>query len=269
MSRKRANGEGSIFQRSDGRWCATFSLGYNAEGKMEKKTLYGKTQKEAREKLERFKNEYNLNHGTIDDKTTVQDWFYTFMYDYKQKKVKPSTFARYEGIYRLYIKNTTLGKTTLKKLNLTIIQRYYNNLIDDDKNSTLIKTINSYLKPCLEEAFKQDYIPKNYAKLIDFPKTHTENKLEILTVKQQEQFIDAIKGHALEILFLTALGTGLREGELLGLHWDDIDFDKSIVSVKRSLKRVPDIDRDGNKIYKTIEQEPKTVNAYRDVPILN
>lgn len=267
MAKKRANGEGSIFQRKDGRWCATFSLGYDSNGKMNKKTLYGKTQKEVREKLEKFKNQYKLQNGNIDEKTTVEEWFYTFIYDYRQREIKESSFARYEGIYRLYIKGTDLGMTKLCKLNLTVLQRYYNNLMSDGKPASTIKSINTHLKPCLEEAFRQELIAKNYAKLVNIPKSKKDKKLEILTIDQQNKFIDALKGHKFEMLFLTALSTGLREGELLGLHWDDIDFDNSKLTVSRTLKRVPIIDRDGNKKYEVREMPPKTENSYRTVPI--
>ncbi|SCH32855.1 Integrase [uncultured Clostridium sp.] len=267
MGKKRANGEGSIFKRKDGRWQATYSLGYDAKGKMQKKVLYGKTQKEAKEKLEEFKKKYLLQHINVDDKITVQDWFYTFMYDYKQRDLKPSSFARYEGIYRMYIKDTELGLTKLSKLNLTILQRYYNSLIESGIPSSRLKSINTHLRPCLEEATRQDYILKNFAKLVNIPKHSKEKKLEILTVDQQNRFVEFIKGHILEGVLLMALTTGLRQGELLGLHWSDIDFENSTVTVQRSLKRVPIIDRDGNKVYEVREQAPKTNNAYRVVPI--
>lgn len=69
------------------------------------------------------------------------------------------------------------------------------------------------------------------------------------------------------MLFIIALGTGLRLGELLGLKWQDIDFTNSPLEVKRSLKRVSFIDKDLTKSYQVIEQEPKTKNSKRVVPI--
>ncbi len=266
MSNKRANGEGSIGKYKDG-WRSRIMIGYNENGKPIRKEFYGKTQKEVKEKLENFKKQYLMQNIQIDENLTVQEWFYTFIFEYKHNKIKPSSFERYEGIYRNYILDSSLGTTKLNKLNVTIIQKYYNTLLKNNVSSSTIKSINQHLKPCLEEATRQDFINKNFAKLIELPKTEKIEKLEILTPEQQAQFIKAIKGHNLEMLFIMALGTGLRLGELLGLKWHDIDFTNGNLEVKRSLKRVSFIDKDLTKSYQVIEQEPKTKNSKRVVPI--
>lgn len=266
MANKRANGEGSISKYKNG-WRSRIMIGYNEDGKPIRKEFYGKTQKEAKEKLETFKKQYLMQHIAIDDKTTLEQWFYTYIFEYKQGKIKPSSFERYEGIYRKYILNSELGKTKLTKLNITTIQKYYNTLLSKGVTPSTIKSINQYLKPCLGEAEKQDYIHKNYAKMIDLPNVKKEEKLEILTLEQQKLFLQAIECHKLQTLFLVALGTGLRLGEILGLKWSDIDFNNSNLSVKRTLKRVSFISKDLSKEYKVIEQEPKTSNSYRTVPI--
>ncbi|MDU6986443.1 MAG: tyrosine-type recombinase/integrase [Terrisporobacter othiniensis] len=267
MASKRANGEGSISKHSSGKWRARIMIGYGEDGKPIRKEFYGKTQKEAKEKLEQFKKQYFLDHVQIDDKTTVEEWFYTYIFEYKQNKIKPSSFERYEGIYRNYILGSSLGATKLCKLNVTTIQKYYNTLLENNTPPATIRAINQHLKPCLGEAEKQDYINKNYAKLVELPKIKKDEKLEILTLQQQKDFLIAIEGHKLQTLFLVALGTGLRLGEILGLKWSDIDFNNSNLSVKRSLKRVSFINKDLTKEYKVIEQEPKTSNSYRTVPI--
>lgn len=266
MAIKRANGEGSIGKYKDG-WRSRIMIGYNDKGKPIRKEFYGKTQKEVKDKLENFKKQYLMQNIQIDERLTVQEWFYTFIFEYKHNKIKPSSFERYEGIYRNYILDSSLGTTKLNKLNVTIIQKYYNTLLKNNVSASTIKSINQHLKPCLEEATKQDFINKNFAKLVELPKTEKSEKLEILTLEQQAQFIQAIKGHQLEMLFVMALGTGLRLGELLGLKWQDIDFTNSNLEVKRSLKRVSFISKDLSKKYEVIEQEPKTKNSKRTVPI--
>ncbi|WP_343100989.1 tyrosine-type recombinase/integrase [Romboutsia sp. MSSM.1001216sp_RTP31141st1_G3_RTP31141_220114] len=266
MASKRANGEGSIGKYKDG-WRSRIMVGYNELGKPIRKEFYGKTQKEVKEKLENFKKQYLMQHIEIDNSTTLEEWLYTYMFEYKKNKIKPSSFERYEGIYRNYILNTTLGKTKLFKLNITAIQKHYNTLLNNGTSPSTIKSINQVLKPCLGEAEKQDYIQKNYAKLIELPKIKKDDKFEVLTLEQQKLFLNAIDGHKLQALFLVALGTGLRLGEILGLKWSDIDFNKSTLSVNRSLKKVCFIDENLSKEYKVIEQEPKTINAYRSVPI--
>lgn len=268
MSKKvRSNGEGSLGKYKGG-WRARLMIGLKEDGKPNIKEFYGQTQKAVKEKLESYKRQHYLQNIYVDDTITVENWFYTYMFDYKKGKVKDSTLERYESIYRLYILNSTLGKTKLSKLNVTTLQRFYNSLLEQGLPSSTLKSINTHLKPCLSEAEKQDYIPKNYAKLIEIPKSKSESTLtEVLTIDQQKMFVKSIKGHKLESLFLVALGTGLRLGEILGLKWSDIDFDNKSLTVNRSVRRVCDIGKDLKKIYKVIETTPKTKNSYRTVPI--
>lgn len=103
--------------------------------------------------------------------------------------------------------------------------------------------------------------------MVNIPVEKKENKLEILTLEQQKSFIKSIDGHKLEVLFLIALGTGLRLGELLGLKWSDIDFKNFSLTVKRTLQRTYFIDKTGNRELKVLAQDPKTSNSYRTVPI--
>ena len=242
MANKRANGEGSInkyivngVQKG---WRASISAGRDENGKLIRKQFYGKTQKEVKQKLEDYKKDLSLGALPSDDKLTLEQWYYTWLFDYRIKDLKPKSFEKYEGIYRNYIKDTTLGKIKLKDLRATHIQQYYNKLLDDNKKPvSTIKGLNTRLKPCLAEAEKQGYIQKNYCKMVTLPKDNSTKEIKVLTPSQQKLFIEAIKGHNLEVLFLVALGTGLRLGELLGLKWSDIDFTNGTLTVNRTLQR--------------------------------
>ena len=103
--------------------------------------------------------------------------------------------------------------------------------------------------------------------MVTLPKDNTTKEIKVLSSDQQKLFIEAIKGHNLEVLFLVALSTGLRLGEILGLKWSDIDFDTCTLTVNRTLQRVTQIDRNGNRESKVIEQLPKTKNSIRTIPI--
>ncbi|WP_254906591.1 tyrosine-type recombinase/integrase, partial [Clostridium tyrobutyricum] len=106
-------------------------------------------------------------------------------------------------------------------------------------------------------------IPDNKFKSSD---SEIENDITIFTLDEQNRFIKAVENHRLRALFLLALGTGLRQGELLGLKWIDIDYKKCTLSVKRSIKSVYLFN--GNKReYHLIEQTPKTKNSIRTIPI--
>ena len=272
MANKRANGEGSIGKwivaGVNKGWRASISAGRDESGKLIRKQFYGKTQKEVKSKLEEYKKQINLGILPTDDKLTLEQWYYTWLFDYRIKDLKPKSFEKYEGIYRNYIKDTQLGKLNLKDLRATHLQKYYNDLMDKDKKPTsTIKGLNTRIKPCLAEAEKQGYIQKNYCKLVTLPKDNTTREIKVLTQNQQQSFIANLVGHDLEMLFLTALGTGLRLGEILGLKWSDIDFNTGTLTVNRTLQRVTVIDRDGNRSSKVIEQPPKTKNSIRIIPI--
>ncbi|AZV58385.1 site-specific integrase [Clostridium sp. AWRP] len=249
-------------------------LGRDSDGKRIRKTFYGKSKKEAEDKLEEYKNGLNSGLSNDYDKLTVGNVCKLWLFEKIKNTVKPSTFERYEGIYRLYIKPSPLYPIKLKDIKGLDIQRYYNNLIAIGKSTNVVKNLNKLLKSFFNYCIAEGYMIRNYCmgKSITLPEDNsvreeeTVNDITIFTLDEQSQFIKAIEHNRLKALFLLALGTGLREGELLGLKWSDIDFINSTVSVKRSLKSVYLFDG-AKKHYELIEQSPKTKNSIRTVPI--
>lgn len=269
MANKRANGEGTIVKNIRNGvqkgWRASITIGRDDNGKIKRKEFTGKTQADVKKKLEEYKKEMLLGTISTDDKITVSEWYYTWLFDYRIKDLKPKSFEKYEGIYRNYIKDSELGKVKLRDLRATHIQRYYNKLQNtNNKPPSTIKGINTRLKPCLGEAEKQGYINKNYCKMVTLPKDNSTKDIQVLSQSEQQKFIEAIQGHKLEILFLIGLGTGLRLGELLGLKWSDINLSTGMLTVNRTLSRVKN--QDTGK-YEIIEQIPKTKNSNRVIPI--
>lgn len=271
MASKRANGEGSIVKNMRNGvqigWRASISVGRDhSTGKLIRKQFTGKTQQDVKNKLNDFKKQMLM--GVLnEEKMTVSDWFYSWLFDYKKQDLKPRTFERYYGIYTKYINNTDLGEIKLNDLRTTHIQRHYKKLMDNGATPSTIEHINTNLKTCLGEAEKQGYILKNWCKLATLPKNDNKEEVKVLTKEEQQSFLQAIKGAELELLFVVALGTGLRRGELLGLKWSDIDFKNNELKVKRSLQRVPIYNGDKLERYEIQELLPKTNNSTRTVPI--
>lgn len=270
MARKRANGEGTIVKNIRNGvqkgWRASITIGRDRNGKVKRKEFTGKTQQEVKQKLDQYKKEMALGTVPTDDKITLEEWYYTWLFEYRIKDLKPKSFEKYEGIYRNYIKGSDIGLLKLKDLRATHLQRYYNKLQEIKPIST-IKGLNTRLKPCLGEAEKQGYIQKNYCKMVNIPRDNKSKEIRVLSLLEQRKFIDAIQNHKLEMLFLIALSTGLRLGELLALKWTDIDFESENLTVNRTIQRVTQISKDGTRISKLIEQDPKTKNSNRTVPI--
>lgn len=265
---KRANGEGSIaFYSSRNCYRGQLTIGVDENGKAKRKSFYGKTKKEVKEKMETYKLLNPINKAAINE-YTVATWFNYWLWNIKKRDIKPKTFERYECIYRNYIKGSEIANIPLYKFKLNNLQAYYNRLSDNGKSPSIIKTINEKLKSSMIDAEKNGYIEKNYCQLVNLPKEKIkEKKIEVFSVDQQNEFLEIIKGHEFEILFLLALGTGLRRGELLALRWSDIDFENKTINVDSNIQQAYIFEDEETKRLEKIEQEPKTINSFRTVPI--
>lgn len=266
----KGNGEGSIMKNiRNGEqigWRGQITIGRNEKGNLKYKNFYGKTKKEVQTKMDEYKRQMLIAIPT-EREMTVANWFYTWLFDYRKQDLKPKSFQRYHGIYKNYIENTELGNIKLQDLRTTHLQRYYRSLLDSEITPTTIKQINTNLKTCLGEAEKQGYIQKNWCKLVTLPKIDNSKEVKVLTKEEQQSFLEAIKGHELEMLFITTLGTGLRIGEILGLKWSDIDFKSNELHVNRSIQKVAKYENDKIVRYEVIEQTPKTKNSIRTIPV--
>ena len=271
---KKANGEGSIGRYKDG-WRATVTVSRDDDGKLIRKQFYGKSKQDALDKANEYKHNYKSGNIPNDEKITVQQWVKIWIFEYKVNELKKSSLTRYEGIYRNYIKDTTIGRIKLKDLRPANIQAYYNLLIrDKDKNPATIKSINKMLKAAFSQALVEKYIISNPCNHIILPKIQEKQEVEIFTVDEQKEFIKSTQGHRHRALFLLALGTGLRIGELLGLKWSDINFNTLELSVNQTIRREAILDfSTGTKVDKgpktAIEEStPKTLSSKRTIPLL-
>lgn len=253
----------------------TATIGRDANGKLIRKEFYGKSKKEAEDKrgeyLNGIKNGLNIDYTNISLGELMHLWLFEIIRI--SSKIKPSTFQRYEGIYRNYILNSEIYGMKLCDLKAIQIQRYYNKLYESGKSSSIIKNLNKLLKTFLNYAVAEGYLLKNPCSNsnIVIPKDNefkkNEDKIEVFSNEEINILKINLENHRLKALILLALGTGLREGELLGLKWSDIDFINKELKVERSIKQVSIINSDGSREYKTIIQTPKSKNSIRTVPI--
>ena len=270
MAKRRSNGEGSIVKNMRNGiqigWRASITIGTDDKGKLIRKQFTGKTQQDVKYKLQEYKKQMLMGVRN-EDKLTVSDWFYSWLFDYRKQDLKPKSFQRYHGIYKNYIENTDFGNIKLNDLRTTHLQRHYKKLLDNGVTPTTIRQINTNLKTCLNEAERQGYIQKNWCKLVTLPKKEDNKEVKVLTKQEQEKFLEAIKGHELELLYIVALGTGLRIGEILGLKWSDIDFKNNELHVNRSLQKAAIYEDDKIVRYEVQETTPKTKNSLRTIPV--
>lgn len=230
------------------------------------KDLYGSTVRELEEKIRDLKNE--LNNNITDNKEFFGVFFKDWLYNTHMNNKKAATKERYDGIYRNYIDNSPIYYIKLKDLEPSHIQNYYNDLVSNNKSISVINNLNKLVAPCIRYANISNRILKDFSKAIVLPKTSQNisksNDVIPFTLNEQLKFIEATKGNDLEMLFITALDTGLRQGELFALTWNDIDLRNKVIYVNKTFKRVKNTDTGE---YENIIQTPKTKKSVRVVPL--
>ena len=240
---KRANGEGSIWRREDGRWEARYSLGYDPmTGKPIRKTIYGKTQKEVREKLVNILSEIARNEHFEPTKLTVEDWLNMWLEEYAFDK-RYSTLKGYKAQINKHIV-PALGSCKLQDLTPLKVQLFYNSLSRPDENGkTLspksVKNVHIVLRAAMQQAVEIELIRNNPCSRAKLPKI-CKPEIRPLNEDQIREFMelaqaDEIYGVALRVI----LFTGLREGEALGLTWDCVDFKAGTLIIEKQLQRRP------------------------------
>lgn len=236
-SKKNAHGAGTIRIRSDGRWEARYTIGFDTlTGKQIQKSVYGRTQKEVREKLTQITSE--LDGGTYipPNAETVGEWLDTWLKVYALHSVRPYTYDSYERSCNLHLK-PALGKIRLSSLSAPQIQQLYNRLlIDKGLSPKTVKNIHGILHRALQQAYKLGKLRSNPTEICDLPRS---NRKEIDPMEQKDiaAFLCAVKGHRYELVYLVTLFTGLRQGEVLGLTWDCIDFDHGTIYINKQLQK--------------------------------
>lgn len=251
----------------------TASIGRDSNGKLIRKEFYGKSKRDAEDKRDEYLNGIKNGLNVDYQNTILGDLIHSWLFEVVRvsNKIKPSTFQRYEGIYRNYVMGSEIYGLILCNLKAIQLQRYYNRLYENGKTSNVIKNLNKLLKTFFNYAVDEGYILKNPCSgnriVIPGEKETPEREVETFSTKEILKFKESIENHRLKALFLLALGTGLRQGELLGLKWSDFDNEYKTLKVQRNIKQVNIISADGTKEYKTIEQTPKSKNSVRTVPI--
>lgn len=256
----RANGEGTIYQRKDGRWEAA---GYvlAANGTRKRVRVYGTTRKNAADKLAEKIADSNRGLPVATADSTLGDYLTYWLGNVAVHRLRENTHTRYAACVRLHL-IPGLGTKKIARLTAKDVRTFLDRLrttcrccargLDARRNeprccaagrcchkllSPLTLTyIHSVLKSALEHAVREEEIPRNVARNVRTG-TPRPRRFEPLTADEARQFLTAAQGHRLHALFELALHTGLRKGELLGLHWEDLDLDAGTAAVRRTLQR--------------------------------
>ena len=270
MAKKRANGDGSIRKRKDGRWEGRYVVGHDpVTGKMISRNVLGKTQAEVKEKLRTaIENSKRLDY-TQTGKYTVGQWMDEWFEAYAKVKVRPSSHQTYKGYIENHIK-PNIGDIPIEKLTSLQLQKFYRLLLTEGRvpriesekqprglSAKTVRNINQVISSAMDMAVRHKLILSNPTEGCELPKVE-HREMKTLPAEQLGAFLREAKESGVYELYYLDLATGLRRGELLGLKWEDIDLQNGIIHVRRQVARV-----DGE-----VKELPlKTKNSYRNISI--
>jgi len=246
MARKRGQNEGSIYKRKDGLWVAQVTI----QGKHISK--YFKLQSEASKWLHNTRTQIQDGLTLAGAQTTLEEFLKQWLISYRSS-LHPTTSIQYEGIIRLHL-IPVLGHLKLKDLRTDQIQALYNAETNKGTSPRMVQYIHTVLRRALNIALRWGLIGRNPALLVTLPKLKRK-EMKTLNDSQVRVFLSAAKGLRYEALFWMAVFTGLREGELFGLKWSDLDWGKKHLQVQRQLQRI--------KGKGMVFAEPKTASGKR------
>jgi integrase len=270
VSKRRTPGTGSMFpwkkhDRKTGElkqvgWCAVVDLGVGPNGKRERLTKCATKQSDVRTWLNDTLSKHQTGQLPRSNGLTVGEWMTIWL---KSLDKRPRTIEHYEGNIRLHI-IPGLGSKKLAKLTATDVERFLAGRRAAGLAPRTVHHIRAVLRNALKKAVRNRLIPFNVAAEADPPNVPRE-EMRTFDRDQVRKLLVAVKGSPLEALFVLAVGLGMREGELLGLRWSDIDMDRGVVRVARELQWIRVSGSEGQREAALVE--PKSRTSLRTLPL--
>ena len=258
-------GDGSVYQHKSGRWVGEASVGLRADGGRDRRYVYADTREEAQAALRKLLHERDRGLLADPGKQTVGQFLVSWLEDVVKPSLRPQTYQSYAGVVNKHI-NPILGRIRLTKLSPQHLQRFYREKQDEGLTRT-VRLCHSVLHRSLGQATKWGLIPRNPASLVDPPKV-PKREFRPLLPEEAQRFLEAAEGDRFYALYVLAITCGLRQGELLGLTWENVDLDKGILQVRYQLQWVKrEAVRGGGKREKPswVLTEPKSAKSRRTV----
>lgn len=229
MAGRRANHEGSIYRRSSGLWCAQISLDGHRLSK------YGKTQRECRAWIKETIAMVDMGMTYESTNVTLGNYLQVWLSG-KDISRRPNTVVQYRTTTEHYI-IPKIGKMKLQDIRPMHLHRLYKTLKQEGIGARTLQVVHAVLHNTFKNAIREGILLRNPAEAVERPKVE-QKEIHVLTEEQTRQLLLAAAGERNETLFYLALITGMRQGELLGLKWSDVDWKKGLINVQRQLQRV-------------------------------
>ena len=230
MPKKRGNGEGSVYRRKDGWWVGQYEIRTHDGTKT--RYIYSKTRKGAASKLADAVAERDSGLVYECGSVSLGDYLGRWL-EATKGTVRERTWVRAEVDVRVHIV-PALGKSRLDGLSALRLQSFYGTKLDSGLSPRTVQIIHATLHKAPKQAVRWQLIPRKVAESVDPPKAN-QKEIEPLDEGQARALLRAAEGDELEALYVLAVTTGMRSGELLGLKWEDVDFRAETLRVNRTV----------------------------------
>jgi integrase len=248
--KRRGNGEGTIYKRKDGRYEARYTV-HTANGPKRKAT-YGKTRAEVAAKLTKAMADRDKGVISNTGSLTLGEYLRVWLEDSVKDSVKQATYEGYARMVRNHIA-PALGGVKLKNLTPPHLRRLYKEKLDSGLGTRSVQYIHTTLHKALRQTVDDGLIPRNVADSVKPPQLK-RIEMKPLSPEQAKALLEAAGGDRFEALYVLAITAGLRQGELLGLKWQDVDLEAGKLQVRRTL-------------YKGNFTAPKTAKSRRSIKL--
>lgn len=227
--KRRAKGEGTIYQNPKGLWVSQITL---PNGK--RKVKYSKTQKVVMDWLLTQRQAVQANNWVDEDKITLSAFIDRYLKDVAAHTLRPKTLESYESLIRLHIK-PELGEFKLSVLRPDNLQALYSQKLNSGLSRRTVQFVHSILHKILDQALKWGLVLRNVADLVDAPSVRRSAPVTF-TPEQVKHFLDSVQNDRMFPIYALAISCGLREGEVLGLHFEDVEWEKNTIHVKHAVQ---------------------------------
>jgi integrase len=227
MTKRRVKGEGSVYKRGDGRIVGEYE---DANGK--RRYISGKTKSEVKKKLRKLLADRDEGIAYDSEHLTVGDYLDRWL-EAMKGSVRHRTWERHEQVVTVHLVST-IGKVKLDRLTALQVQAIYGQKLDGGLSPRSVEIIHATLHKALKQAVAWTLIPRNVSESATPPRA-TRREIAHLSQEQTRALLEAAKDDRLEALYVLAVTTGMRQGELLGLQWKDVDLDRGTLKVNRSV----------------------------------
>jgi integrase len=253
---RRLNGEGSITLRADGRWMGRF-YAWTTTGTRKRITVYGRTRKEATEKM-REAQEHNRQGIPVPDRAwKLADWLDYWLENVVAPNRRPATYRLYEMTVRLHLK-PGLGSIPLNRLSASRVQAFFNGQLSAGRSVRTVQVMKTVLSSALSRAMREELVVRNVARLAELP-TWERTPITPWSAAEARAFLDVAKKDSLYPAFMLLLVYGFRRGEVLGLRWRDVDEQDGEIRIRQQVQRIK-----GELRFYPV----KTAAGRRDLPLL-